>query len=125
MMRFTNGSTVGTVLFGSIGPALNQFCTPHGFVMDSKENFYIADACNHRVILWPMGASSGVVVAGSTNMSGSGLASLNIPTDVALDEPEGLMYVADHNNHRILRFKFNCTNGTVVAGGNGQGAGRK
>ena len=125
MKKFTNGSPIGTLLFGSNGSALNQLFRPSLFVMDSQQNFYIADSSNHRIMLRPMGASSGVVVAGTTGVSGSGLSRLNFPTDVALDETEGFMYVADFNNHRVLRFKFNSTNGTVVAGGNGQGIGRK
>ena len=125
MMRFINGSPNGTALFGSNGSALNQLYRPSMFVMDSQQNFYIADSCNHRIMFWPMGASSGVMVAGATSAAGNGLSSLNFPTDVALDETGRFLYVADNYNHRILRFKFNSTNGTVVAGGNGWGVGRK
>ena len=121
MFQFTNGSSFGTLLFGSNGSALNQLYYPSLFVMDSQQNFYVADTYNHRVLFWPMGASSGVVVAGTTGVSGSGLSSLNYPTDVALDETEGFMYVCDHSNSRVLRFEFNSTNGTVVAGGKWMG----
>ena len=125
MFRFTNGSSTGTVLFGSPGSGLNQLYNPGSFVMDSQQNFYIADSSNHRILFWPMGASSEVVVAGTTGVAGNGSSSLSSPADVALDEAGRFLYVSDYDNHRVLRFKFNCTNGTVVAGGNGQGSARK
>ena len=125
MMRFMNGSPNGTALFGSNGSALNQLYRPSMFVMDSQQDFYIADSSNHRIMFWSMYASSGVVVAGTTGVGGSGSSSLNFPTDVAPDEIGRFLYVSDHLNHRILRFKFNSTNGTVVAGGNGWGVERK
>ena len=125
VMWFANGSTSGTAIFGSSGPGLNQTNFPHSFAIDSRMNFYIADTYNHRILLWRMGASYGTVIAGLTGAPGNGSFRLDTPTDIILDETNSYMYVSDHANHRILRFKLNSTNGTVVAGGNGPGTGRK
>jgi hypothetical protein len=31
------------------------------------------------------------------------------------------MYIADRDNHRIIEWKLNETNGRIIAGGNGKG----
>lgn len=126
LISITNGSSSGTIIFGSTsGSNLNQLYAPHSFAMDSQQNFFIADTMNHRILKFQLGTSNGVVVAGVSNTIGSDAIHLNRPTDVILDEIHENMYVADHNNHRILCFKFNQTHGIVVAGGNGPGIDRK
>lgn len=126
LISFTNGSSIGTVIFGSTpGPNLNQLNGPHSFVMDSQQNFYIADTLNHRILKFQLGMSNGIVVAGVSSTMGSDAFHLNRPTDLILDEIYEKIYVADYNNHRVLYFKFNQTHGIVVAGGNGPGIDRK
>lgn len=125
LIRFTNGSGTGVPVFGGGSSNLNQLSTPHSFAIDSQQNFYIADTYNYRIIFWRAGASNGTVIAGVTGSPGTGLSRLDRPTDVILDESAGYMYVSDFGNHRVLRFKFNSTNGTVVVGGNGPGTGRQ
>lgn len=41
--------------------------------------------------------------------------------NVVVDK-QGNIYVADANNYRVLKFAPGSSTGTVVAGGNGQGA---
>ncbi|UJR17481.1 hypothetical protein I4U23_004376 [Adineta vaga] len=55
--------------------------------------------------------------------NGNGTQHLFKPQDIVLDESEGVYYVADTFNHRVLRFSFGSTNGTIVAGGNSAGIG--
>jgi len=50
---------------------------------------------------------------------------LNNPLDVAVNDTQGVIYVVDSNNHRIMRYIIGSSNGTVVAGGNGLGNARK
>ena len=56
-----------------------------------------------------------------TGSAGSGLSELHHPAGVAPLEDGGFL-VADHMNHRILRFEPGATEGKLVAGGT-QGSG--
>jgi len=47
---------------------------------------------------------------------------LSYPGGLAYDSV-GMLYVADFNNHRVLRFPRNCKQGELVAGGKGPGPG--
>lgn len=125
MMLFLNNSTIGTSLFGSSGSNLSQLSVPASFYLDSNNSFYIADQNNHRIVLWLWNASSGIVIAGVTNVSSNDTFHLNSPADVFVDEELQQIYVADYGNHRIIRYVLGSSNGTVVAGGNGPGTKRK
>jgi hypothetical protein len=117
MTRYHNGSQTDTIVFGNTcGTGLTQFGGGASFCMDSAGNFYIADNSNHGNMFWKANATSGIVLVGTTGVSGSNISHLYYPEDVTLDEARGLLYVADTFNHRI---------GTVVADGNGPGVERK
>lgn len=67
-------------------------------------------------------STNGTVVAGG-NGAGSALNQLNTgPLGVSTDI-YGNVYVADNNNHRIVKWQPGATAGIVVAGGNGAGSG--
>lgn len=53
--------------------------------------------------------------------AGDAINKLNYPYGVALNPILNELYVADKDNHRIISFAFNNTNGTVMFGGNGPG----
>ena len=126
MTRYYNGSRNDSVVFGSTcGSNLTQINDAASFCMDKSGNFYVADNSNHRIVFWAVNASSGVVLAGVTNVSGSDLGHLHNPEDVTLDEAFGFMFVADTFNHRILQYRLNSSLVTVVAGGNGPGTATK
>ena len=65
------------------------------------------------------GAKEGIVVAGGQG-EGNSLTQLSSPRGVIVDQL-GTVYVADCNNHRIMRWCKGATQGSVVVGGNGQG----
>ena len=126
MTRYYNGSRNESVLFGTTcGPNLTQINDGASFCMDKSGNFYVADNKNHRIVFWAVNASRGILLAGTTQVSGSDLAHLQHPEDVTLDEELGYMYVADTYNHRILQYRLNSSLVTVVAGGNGPGIASK
>ena len=63
--------------------------------------------------------STGITIAGVSNVSGADNMHLNTPTDLALDY-KSTMFIADRNNHRIQKYVRGSMNGTTVAGfGNG------
>jgi uncharacterized protein (TIGR03437 family) len=78
---------------------------PLGIALDGKGNMYVADANNNRI---RMINASGIIstVAGGANAGFAGdggtavNASLNIPSDVAVDGA-GNLYIADAGNNRI------------------------
>jgi len=55
------------------------------------------------------------------NGKGNQLNQFNTPYGICVDDQQQTIYVADEYNHRIIKWKFDETNGQVVAGGNGQG----
>ena len=63
----------------------------------------------------------GLTVAGG-NGEGNEINQLHYPRGLYVDDDQTI-YVADHDNHRIVEWKRGATSGQVVAGGKGQGNG--
>ncbi|CAF4995479.1 unnamed protein product, partial [Rotaria magnacalcarata] len=61
---------------------------------------------------WPLGAKEGILVAGANEVD-STVDYLNSPTAVIVDHM-GTIYVADYNNHRIVRWFNGSTSGHVI-----------
>lgn len=101
------GALAGQVSAGSLN-------APAGIGVDASGILYVADTGNHRVLLFPLGpetptaGSSASKVVGQANFQDSSEASaqtrLRDPADVALG-PDGVFYVADSGNHRIVEFQ--------------------
>ncbi|CAF1115929.1 unnamed protein product [Adineta steineri] len=68
---------------------------------------------------WRKGAKEGTIVAGG-NGHGENLNQLSTPHGVITDDL-GQIYVADRENHRIMRWCEGKEEGEIVVGGNGQG----
>ncbi|CAF2082469.1 unnamed protein product [Rotaria magnacalcarata] len=64
-------------------------------------------------------AENGVTIAGGHG-EGDKLNQLNHPVGIYVDHDLSI-YIADQQNHRIVRWKRGATYGPVVAGGNGEG----
>lgn len=80
----------------SIEVSLNQ---PKGVAFDSKNNLYVADSGNHRILAF----SPDLKLLRSLGKEGSGKGRFNRPFDVAIDS-KGRWVVADTGNHRIQIF---------------------
>lgn len=101
------GALAGQVSAGSLN-------APAGVGVDASGILYVADTGNHRVLLFPLGpevataGSNASKVVGQANFQDSSLASsqsrIRDPTDVALGT-DGIFYVADSGNNRILEFQ--------------------
>ncbi|CAF4615373.1 unnamed protein product, partial [Rotaria socialis] len=100
----------------------NQLNEPRYLAVDRQQNVYVSDKNNHRVMKWNKGAKEGIVVAGGQG-EGNALTQLSYPHGLFVDTL-GTLYVADALNHRVMRWtQGDKKQGTVIVGGNGQGAG--
>ncbi|CAF3289409.1 unnamed protein product [Rotaria socialis] len=71
---------------------------------------------------WNKGAKEGFVVAGGQGQ-GNALTQLSYPNGIFVDTL-GTLYVADSENHRVMRWtQGDKKQGTVIVGGNGVGEG--
>ena len=62
---------------------------------------------------------SNVAMIGYLGIAGSTNSQLNVPRSIARDAFTGALYVADYNNHRVMKWQAGI--GAVIAGGNGAG----
>ncbi|CAM4849035.1 unnamed protein product [Rotaria magnacalcarata] len=122
--RYKLGENIGTLVAGGNGQGagLNQLSGPTYLFVDRDRSVYVSDYNNQRVMKWKKDAKEGVLVAGGQG-GGSALTQLNIPLGLFVDTM-GTLYVADSYNHRVMRWtQGDNKQGTVIAGGNGAGAG--
>ncbi|CAF1381126.1 unnamed protein product [Rotaria magnacalcarata] len=122
--RYQLGEKNGTLVAGGNGQGygLNQLNKPHYLFVDGQQNVYVSDNFNHRVMKWDKDATEGIVIAGGQG-AGSALTQLSYPDGLFVDTL-GTLYVADSWNHRVMRWtQGDNKQGTVIVGGNDQGAG--
>lgn len=91
-----------------------------GLAIDASGNIYAADGYNDRVMKWAPGATTGTLVAGG-NGTGSNSNQLNFPIGIFYDSNTSTIYIADTNNHRIVKWP-SPTMGIIVCGSNGSGS---
>jgi len=101
-----------------------QLDSPAGVAVDANGNLYIADThnqCIREVVGGNITTITGTGVAGFSGDGGAAAsAMLNQPTALAVG-PDGSLYVADTNNHRIRKIVFGSNNTTITTvAGNGE-----
>ena len=97
--------------FSSIKDAIEIFFFP-----DIPSDFY-----NLNIPKCATWNPNGTTVAGRKNGTpGSDFGSLKVPACIFIDDNNSL-FVTDRDNHRIMKYNANDTNGTVVAGNFGPG----
>src|SRR4051812_35136503 len=115
------------------GPTDQTLCRPRGLAVDAAGNLYVADTENNRVVRFPApftaGGPSGQradAVYGQATATSRGCASGNPqvtslcgPRAVAV-APSGDLFVADANDHRVLRFAQGPTADLLADGVFGQ-----
>lgn len=121
----TSGTTVAGIT-GAPGASASRLREPSDVTMDASGNLYVTECFNHRVSKWVPGGDTGITVAGSRmGATGTGNALLSYPYAARLDAA-GNLYVADNNNHRVMKWVPGATEGIPVAGtgtaGNGAGS---
>ncbi|CAF1209542.1 unnamed protein product [Adineta steineri] len=90
-----------------------------GLTIDKYGFLYVSDYKKNEVRRWKMGESNneGIKVAGGNGRGNQ----LNHPSFIFVDEDQSV-YVSDFNNHRVMKWKKDLEEGTIVAGGNSEGA---
>jgi sugar lactone lactonase YvrE len=107
---------------GDGGPATAaKLDNPKGITTDASGSLYVADTGNHRIRqVTSTGGIRTIVGAGSCGFSGdygpAPGAELCYPSDVKLG-PDGMLYIADTNNHRVRRTTPGGVIVTVVGNG--------
>ena len=86
-----------------------------GLAMDLEESLYITHYTQPRVTKWPGNEE----VAGGNGV-GSALNQFSLLHHFFVDG-ERSIFVADYNNHRVMKWSVGAKEGIVVAGGNGAG----
>lgn len=116
IVKWTSPSN-SIVVCGGFGWDDNQFRSPSGLFVDSNGGgrFFVADTNNHRIQMWLLGATTGTTMAGQTGVPGNRLNRLWGPVSVSVDG-NGILYIADTGNNRILRWPLNSNAGQVIAG---------
>ena len=107
--RITTIAGTGSAGYSGDGGAATsaRLNTPHGIAVDAAGNVYIADPPNQRIRrVDTTGRITTVAGTGSSGYNGDGMpatsARLNYPKGVEIG-PDGLLYIADNNNHRVRR----------------------
>ncbi|CAF1364148.1 unnamed protein product [Rotaria sordida] len=110
------GDTNGQVVAGGHGEGnrLDQLTVPTD-VLNDKENdsLIICDLGNQRVVQWSRrsGTTQGKILTDNIDCYG-----------LAMDD-QRYLYISDYTKHEVRRYQIGDKNGTLVAGGNGEGAG--
>ncbi|CAF1080843.1 unnamed protein product, partial [Rotaria magnacalcarata] len=116
-MQWMNGDTTNAqVVAGDNGQGngLNQLNKPSDVLIDKEtDSLIICDRDNQRVVRWSRRSSTtqGEILIDNIYCYG-----------LAMDE-QRYLYVSDIVKHEVRRYQFGDKNGTLVAGGNGQGGG--
>ncbi|CAF3702625.1 unnamed protein product [Rotaria sp. Silwood1] len=120
VQKWENGAASGITVAGEAGipgSGLNQLNGPQAIWVDSKNNLYIADLRNHRVV--KRLSQTSVVVAGG-NGQGNLPNQLNDPVGLYFDELNNDLYISNYLGHSITKWKIGETQGTFIAGTPGQ-----
>ncbi|CAF1046924.1 unnamed protein product [Rotaria sp. Silwood1] len=121
VQRWEKDSLSGTTVAGQPGipgSALNQLDSPQAIWVDSKNNLYIADMGNQRIVKWSTGQSPSVVAGG--NGRGNSQNQLNDPVGLDFDEANDDLYISNYDGHSITKWKIGETQGAFIAGTVGQ-----
>ena len=115
IVEWKRGATSGQVVAGGKGQGngAHQLNRPYDVIVDKeRDSLIISDNGNRRVVRWPRrNGTRGETIISDIDCIG-----------LTMDE-KGSLYVVDYGKHAVRRYSMGDTEGTVVAGGNGQGSG--
>ncbi len=124
VMKWTPNTTTGVLVAGQLntpGSSSRLFNGPKFIFLDEVQStLYVTDFFNNRVQKFFLDTNgTGITVAGG-NGQGSGLNQLNSPAGIWLSRDDGSIYVSDQNNHRVMKWSVNATQGVIIAGVTGE-----
>ncbi|CAF2722775.1 unnamed protein product [Rotaria sp. Silwood2] len=107
------GATIGQSIAGRNEPGdqMNQLKNPSDLIFDKESNgFIICDRGNNRVMLWSrQNYTCGQIILSDIECNG------------LIMDNQGFLYVSDTRHNSVKRWRVGEIQGTIVAGGNGQG----
>jgi sugar lactone lactonase YvrE len=114
IMQWKMNATDGQVVAGGNGQGnrLDQLFQPTDVLIDNgTDSLIICDFFNHRVVLWSLrdGTTQGEIFLDNI-----------VCFSLAMDDQK-FLYVSDGGKHEVRRYRMGDKNGTLVAGGHGQG----
>ncbi|CAF1415635.1 unnamed protein product [Adineta ricciae] len=120
VMKWTPNATAGVVVAGQLntpGSTSSLLYSPKFIALDEVHSaLYVVDYYNYRVQKFLLGVSTvGITVAGG-NGYGIGLNQLKNPSGVCVSSKDHSVYVGDQDNHRVVKWLVNATQGSIVAG---------
>jgi sugar lactone lactonase YvrE len=122
VLFYLAGSTTATQVYGQGGSfttrtannggiSADSLSQPAGLGVDSKDNLYVADQQNNRVLFYPEGSTTATQVWGQTGSFTSNTANLGGVSAKSLSQPRrvaavgnGDLYVIDLGNNRALKY---------------------
>ncbi|CAF4166070.1 unnamed protein product, partial [Rotaria sordida] len=116
IIQWKMGDTNGKVVAGGNGKGdrLDQLNYPTGVLIDKEnDSFIICNGGNRRVVRWSRrsGTTQGEILVDCVSCWG-----------LAMDD-QRYLYISDTNKDGVRRYQIGDKNGTIVVGGNGEGAG--
>ncbi|CAF4202783.1 unnamed protein product [Rotaria sp. Silwood2] len=116
IIQWKMGDTNGQVVAGGNGEGkrLDQLNCPTDLLIDKEMDcLIICDYWNRRVVRWSRrrGTNQGEILIDNIKCGG-----------LAMND-QRYIYISDVEKHEVRRFEIEDKNGTLVAGGNGKGAG--
>ncbi len=114
IVEWKSGAKMGQVVAGGNGQGnrMDQLNCPTDVIVDKKtDSLIICDYGNRRVVRWSRrNGTKGQIIILDIDCNGG-----------TMDNNEDL-YVSDYKKNKVRRWKIGETNGTIVAGGNGNGS---
>ncbi|CAF0908373.1 unnamed protein product [Adineta steineri] len=110
----STGKTVAGLSTGQAGSTLTKLDFPVVVIVDNNSNFYVADADNYRVLLFPSNSTIGKMIINGS--SGTGLNQFMEIDDMNIDA-NGNIYILDGTLSRVTKWTPGSTSGIIVAGG--------
>lgn len=95
--------------------------TPSRITLDElHKHLYIVGSGNHRIQRITLNKLLNATTVAGGNGFGANLNQLNYPQGIYFSEKTNSLYIADQNNHRIVRWNIGATSGLIIAGVSGQ-----